>query len=100
MFRRIQEIKSPVKIRVEDREVIAETGDSLAAALLASGTIIFRETENNEARGPYCMIGNCLECLVEIDGEPNRQACQVLVNEGMQIKIQHGLTRLEVGDES
>lgn len=35
------------------------------------------------------MMGTCFECLVEIDGEPNRQACLTLVREGMDIKRQH-----------
>ena len=26
-------------------------------------------------RGPFCMMGVCFDCLVEIDGLPNRQAC-------------------------
>jgi predicted molibdopterin-dependent oxidoreductase YjgC len=99
MFKRIQAIKKPVKIRFEDQDITAEIGDSVAAALLAAGVIVFRETDKQEARGPYCMIGNCFECLVEIDGVPNQQACQVLVQEGMQVKTQRGLTRLEVNHE-
>ncbi len=36
------------------------------------------------------MMGACFDCLVEIDGTPNRQACQVRVVEGMAIRRQDG----------
>jgi len=36
------------------------------------------------------MMGLCFECLVEIDGVPNRQSCQIPVQEGMQIRRQQG----------
>ncbi|OOY44644.1 sarcosine oxidase, partial [Solemya velum gill symbiont] len=34
--------------------------------------------------------GVCFDCLVEIDGKPNRQACMIKVAEGMRIRRQHG----------
>jgi predicted molibdopterin-dependent oxidoreductase YjgC len=37
------------------------------------------------------MMGVCFECLMEIDGVANRQACLVPVTEGMQIRRQHGV---------
>jgi predicted molibdopterin-dependent oxidoreductase YjgC len=36
------------------------------------------------------MIGHCFECLVEIDGVGNRQACLTLVREGMRVRRQNG----------
>lgn len=101
MFKRIQPLNNPVTIRFEDRDITAQAGDTVAAALLGSGVIVFRESvESKEGRGPFCMIGNCFECLLEIDGASNLRACQTHVREGMQVNIQRGLTRLEVDDES
>jgi predicted molibdopterin-dependent oxidoreductase YjgC len=34
------------------------------------------------------MMGICFECLVEIDGRPNQQACQIIVRDGMTIHRQ------------
>jgi predicted molibdopterin-dependent oxidoreductase YjgC len=34
------------------------------------------------------MMGVCFDCLVEIDGVANRQACMIEVREGMQVKRQ------------
>ena len=36
------------------------------------------------------MMGICFDCLAEIDGVPNRQACMVTVVPGMRIAPQQG----------
>ncbi len=96
MFRRLHEIHNPVRIYFEDREVIAERGDSVAAALLAAGEKHFHDAVISATpRAPLCMIGNCFDCLVEIDGVTNRQACRIEVAEGMQVRIQRELPGLE-----
>jgi len=101
MFKRIRSIDHSVGIRFEGEALVAQAGDTVAAALLSHGTIAFRQSAEAKAdRGPYCLIGNCFDCLVEIDGIPNQQACRVQVHEGMRIERQIGLTRLKVDDES
>ncbi|CAN1549817.1 2Fe-2S iron-sulfur cluster binding domain containing protein [Rhabdaerophilaceae bacterium] len=86
MFRRLVETSRPVTIRINGRSVRVAKGDSVAAALLLAGDILFRHTaKSHSPRGPYCGMGVCFECLVTIDGEPNRQACLVPVQEGMEI---------------
>ncbi|KZM50867.1 (2Fe-2S)-binding protein [Labrenzia sp. OB1] len=60
-------------------------GGNLAAELLAAGTGPFRYTPVSGApRNPYCMMGACFDCLVEIDGVI-RQACMTEVREGLSI---------------
>src|SRR5579875_3785983 len=66
-------------------------GRSVAAALLASGIARFRATPVSGApRAPFCMMGACFDCLVEIDGVPSRQSCLVEVRAGMRIRSQEG----------
>jgi hypothetical protein len=36
------------------------------------------------------MMGACFECLVEIDGVPNRQSCLIEARDGMRIHSQEG----------
>jgi len=36
------------------------------------------------------MMGTCFECLMEIDGVQNRQACMTTVADGMIVKRQMG----------
>lgn len=67
----------------------APEGMNLAAALLSNGEATFRESPVTGApRGPFCLMGACFECLVEIDGKPNRQACMVDVAENMDVRRQ------------
>jgi predicted molibdopterin-dependent oxidoreductase YjgC len=39
------------------------------------------------------MMGACFECLVEIDGEENVQACMTTVREAMTVRRQRGARR-------
>ncbi len=80
-----------VTIHFEGVPVRARAGESVAGTLLAAGHLAFRETVvSGAARGPFCMMGACFDCLVEIDGRPARQACMVTVADGMQVRRQHG----------
>ena len=81
----------PVTITFDGAVIAAREGDSVAAALLAQGITTTRATPVSGApRGPFCMMGVCFECLVEIDGEANRQACMVEVREGMAVRPMRG----------
>ncbi len=86
MFRRLRSPSGAVPIHVDGRPVRAAVGETVAAAMLAAGFTAFRASAINASpRAPHCMIGNCFECLVEIDGMPDRQACLTIVAEGMQV---------------
>jgi len=74
----------------ESFEVPADT--TVAAAVLGhKDDHICQSAEKREKRAPYCLMGVCFECLVEIDGLYNRQACLEPVYEGMNIKRQHAV---------
>ncbi|MCY0389368.1 (2Fe-2S)-binding protein [Robbsia sp. Bb-Pol-6] len=78
-----------------DQPLAVPGGRSVAAALLAAGVRRFRATPvSGTARAPYCMMGACFECLVEIDGVPSRQSCLVPVVDGMRIRSQEGASDL------
>ena len=78
-----------VRFRFEGRELQAPEGISLAAALLSNGEAVFRESPVSGApRGPFCLMGVCFDCLVEVDGKPNRQACMTEVAAGMEVRRQ------------
>ncbi|WP_080482293.1 (2Fe-2S)-binding protein [Pseudomonas sp. G.S.17] len=69
---------------------------TVAAALLSVGITQVRETPvSNAPRAPFCMMGACFECLVEIDGVPNQQACMTLVKPGMTIRSMIGARSLK-----
>lgn len=95
MFRRLPDTRRrEVSITVDGRPVAAREGDSVAAALLAAGSVACRTTAvTGASRGPYCMMGVCFDCLVTVDGTANVQGCMTRVRDGMRIEIQQGKPR-------
>ncbi|NQW09918.1 MAG: (2Fe-2S)-binding protein [Alphaproteobacteria bacterium] len=100
-FDRLPEIRPVprVTLSIDDEPVEARLGDTVTTALLAADAGATRQTPVSGAgRAAYCLMGVCFECLVEIDGVPNRQACLVSVSDGMVVRRQRGATRLpEIG---
>lgn len=91
----------PVEIEFDGRVLQVQEGVSVAAALLSAGVSRFRTSVVSETpRAPYCMMGVCFECLVEIDGQASRQSCLVTVREGMKINTQRGPRALADGTEA
>lgn len=89
-----------VQIFFDERPLSVPAGITVAAALLQAGVQRFRTSVISGApRAPYCMMGVCFECLVEIDGEQSRQSCLITVREGMRVKSQEGLRSLNISTE-
>jgi len=90
MFARLRDdgTAEAVQITIDDVGFDARRGDTVAAALLAAGVTAFRAAPISGApRAPYCLMGTCFECAVEIDGERNRRACMTQVSPGMRVVI-------------
>jgi predicted molibdopterin-dependent oxidoreductase YjgC len=92
MFKLLPDSAGPtVTVVINGRSVAVPQGCTAAAAMLIDGSGISRTTPiSGESRAPYCMMGVCYECLMDIDGEPNQQGCLVIVREGMCINPQIG----------
>ena len=85
-----------VRITVDGEAVEARAGESVAAAVLTHTGGATRTTPVSGApRAPYCLMGVCFECLMVIDGVPNRQACMIRVRDGMAVTRQDGARDLE-----
>ena len=97
MFKRLPDSAGrEVSVTVDGRAVVAREGDSVAATLLANGSLVCRTTPvTGAARAPYCMMGVCFDCLVTVDGTPNVQGCMTRVRDGMRIEMQAGRRRME-----
>lgn len=86
-FREIDPQKDHVQVRFEGTDLNLPSGENLAGALLVAGVMPFRHTPVSSApRGPFCMMGACYDCLVQLDGV-TVQACMQHVAEGMQIRM-------------
>lgn len=80
-----------VTIDFEGTRLEVWAGETVAAAVMAAGTDYTRTSAISGAhRAPYCQMGICFECLMEIDGIPNRQACMIEVRDGMKVSRQYG----------
>ncbi len=97
MFRRLPDGgEAAVDVIIDGSPARARAGDTVAAALFATGRVSTRTTDISGApRAPYCMMGVCFECLVTIDGVGNRQGCLVPIHAGMRIETQRG--KREIG---
>ena len=82
-----------VPVTLDGAPLALPEGANLAAALLVAGVSVFRATPvSGTPRGPFCMMGACFDCLVEIDGV-TRQACLTEVEEGLAIVRPRGHCR-------
>ena len=78
-----------VALRVDGRDVSVPAVSSLAAAALLAGVMPTRRSAVSGAgRAPYCLMGVCYDCLMEVDGVPDVQACLTPVRPGMEARSQ------------
>jgi predicted molibdopterin-dependent oxidoreductase YjgC len=91
MFKPIGSSEATITIFLDGQPIAARAGETIAACLLRAGVSHFRTTPvSSSPRLPYCMIGHCFDCLIEIDGVGSRQACLSEVQAGMQLRTQDG----------
>ena len=77
--------------RFDDADVSFARGQTVGAALTASGIRSWRLTrENGRPRGLFCGIGICFDCLIWVDGSANQRACLVPARDGMDVRTQIG----------
>ena len=86
-----------VEIEFDGAAVAVPAGISLAAVIFYLDAIPARQTMLSDSpRAPFCMMGVCFECLLEIDGVDNQRACQVEVKAGMRVRRQLAVSGREV----
>lgn len=90
-----------ISLTIEGQLIHARSGENLALTLLQAG---FRHTRltpvSGSPRAPLCLMGACFECLVEVDGRPNMQACMLEAREGMSVRLQNGAPRVANGHDT
>ena len=81
-----------VAFTVDGRSLTGRLGEPILAALLANGLRVCRTMPlDGEARGGYCLIGRCADCLMQVDGELNVRTCVTPLRDGLRVVTQHGL---------
>ena len=75
-----------VPVRLDGQVLELPEGMMLAAALLGQGVATLSvSVTRGEPRGPLCLMGTCLQCMVQVDGQPLR-ACRIAVRDGLVIE--------------
>jgi len=82
---RFRQHGEPLEFVMDGERCMAVAGETIAAALIASGRISFKRDKQGRPRGPLCGMGVCFECEVSVDGVPAR-ACLTKVRAGMQLR--------------
>lgn len=78
-----------VVVTVNNKKITAHSGQTVWATMAQAGQLETRRAAvSGTSRSAYCAMGVCFECLVEIDGMPNQQACLRRVQDGMTITTQ------------
>ena len=75
-----------VEFTFAGQRVVAREGDTVAMALWAAGdAVLRRSSRDGAARGVFCNMGICYECLVVVDGVTVR-GCMTVVRPGMRVE--------------
>ncbi len=74
-----------IRFRFEGRTIDAEQGDSIAAALAVAGQSVLGKRRSGAARGIFCGMGICNDCLVTVDGQRGVRSCMATATEGMDV---------------
>jgi hypothetical protein len=89
-----------VAFTLDGRHVSGRAGEPILAALLASGVRVCRTMpRSGEARGGYCLVGRCTDCLMQVDGEPNVRTCLTPLRAGIRVATLHGFGTWETPDD-
>jgi len=75
---------------LDGQAVPAYAGETVAAVLITGNGMTTRTTAGGAARGFYCGMGVCFDCLVVVDGVPNTRACMTIAADGMHVSRQQG----------
>jgi D-hydroxyproline dehydrogenase subunit gamma len=75
-----------IRLTVNNKTVSVAPGTVVAAAVAQSGRARFRRSVLGESRGPLCGMGVCMECRVTINGRAHCRSCQIVCEEGMEVR--------------
>jgi predicted molibdopterin-dependent oxidoreductase YjgC len=77
-------------MRLDGVEIKAREGETVLAALVASGVSVLRHTRKGSPRRMFCGIGRCTDCVMTVDGVPGVRTCVTRVRDGMKLERQNG----------
>jgi len=92
MASRLSLPRHPVELDFDGEPIVAEEGEPIAFALIASGKVaLSRSPKLHRPHGPYCLRGGCDGCILRVNGEPNVMTCLVPCRGGERVETQNVL---------
>ena len=74
-----------VTVNVNGRAIAVPAGATVAVAILLAGEAC-RTSVSGQPRAPFCGMGTCFECRVEIDSVKQIRSCQIVCQPKMEIR--------------
>ncbi|MVU82403.1 (2Fe-2S)-binding protein [Nocardia sp. ET3-3] len=78
----------PLSITVDGAVVAGVHGQTLASVLLAGGRPQWRTAPTGGARGVFCGIGVCFDCVATVNGVPDVRLCRRPARDGDAVTTQ------------
>ena len=78
-------MSSQLTVTVNGAPMVVPSGTTVAVAMAMAGQAC-RTSVGGEPRGPLCGMGICFECRVAVNGKPHRPGCQILCEQGMELR--------------
>ena len=75
-----------IPVRVNGKRLEVPKNSTALAAVLMSGSSMIRRSVSGEPRGPLCGMGICFECRATVNHMPHSRTCQILCEDGMEIR--------------
>src|SRR5262249_25337113 len=92
----LADLGSPITFTFEGRTIPARLGQSVAAALYATGVRVFtRSFKYHRPRGLFCGSRHCPNYLMNVDGKPNVRTCIEPARQGIEVSSQNAWPSLE-----
>lgn len=77
--------RTPIRMTVDDQQVVAREGETVMTALLASLAYVHNFEFYSERRAGFCMMGACQDCWLWRRNGERLQACTSLVEQDMKL---------------
>lgn len=78
---------STISITLNGRQMQVSDGSIVATAILSAGAFA-HSMVTGEPREPLCAMGICFECRATVNGKPYQRTCQILCENGMDVRTQ------------
>lgn len=82
----IQPLMPDLTVHINGQSVSAAFGETVLSVIQSVGIRQIARNDHDQMSGAYCGMGVCHCCLVKINGQHKKRACQTVVHDGMSVQ--------------